>query len=43
MLNKGYQLYGSPSVTYDPDKKTVIAAQAVIRVAETDTFHHLPE
>lgn len=43
MLNNGYQLYGSPSVTYDPQKKTVIAAQAVIRVADTKAFIKLPE
>ncbi|WP_198361109.1 DUF1737 domain-containing protein [Tatumella citrea] len=43
MLNNGYQLYGSPSVTYDPEKKTVIAAQAVIRVADTKAFLNLPE
>ncbi len=43
MLNNGYQLYGSPSVTYDPEKKKVIAAQAVIRVADTKAFLNLPE
>ncbi|PWW10112.1 DUF1737 domain-containing protein [Mangrovibacter plantisponsor] len=30
MLDCGYELYGSPSLAYDSDKKCVIAAQAVI-------------
>ena len=32
----GYQLYGSPAVTYDAEKKVVIAAQAVIWNDEPD-------
>lgn len=31
LLAQGYVLYGSPSITYDSERKTVIAAQAVIR------------
>ena len=30
MLNSGYELYGSPSLTYDSDKKCFIASQAVV-------------
>ncbi|EHZ2638952.1 DUF1737 domain-containing protein [Salmonella enterica] len=30
MLEKGYELHGSPSISYDPEKKSIIAAQAVI-------------
>jgi hypothetical protein len=30
-LNKGWSLYGSPSLTYDPEKKQVVCAQAVIK------------
>lgn len=30
MLDKGYELYGSPSISWDPEKKSIIAAQAVI-------------
>ena len=29
-LADGYQLYGSPAITYDSDGTTVIVAQAVI-------------
>ncbi len=35
LLEKGYQLYGSPSVTYNG--KDVIAAQAVILTDETSS------
>lgn len=30
MLSIGYALYGSPALTYDPEKKCIIAAQALI-------------
>lgn len=30
-LSKGWELAGSPSLTYDPVKQTVIAAQAVTK------------
>ncbi|WP_372569049.1 DUF1737 domain-containing protein [Yersinia sp. 2466 StPb PI] len=29
-LKLGYVLYCSPSIAYDPEKKTIIAAQAII-------------
>lgn len=35
-LALGYQLYGSPSVTYHAEKKEVIAAQAVVWSDEQD-------
>jgi hypothetical protein len=30
-LNKGWSLYGSPSLTWDPEQKRRICAQAVIK------------
>jgi hypothetical protein len=30
-LNKGWSLYGSPSITYDPEQKRVICSQAIIK------------
>lgn len=30
MLSAGYVLLGSPALTYDPEKKCVIAAQALV-------------
>ena len=30
-LNKGWSLYGSPSLTFDPEQKRVICAQAVVK------------
>jgi hypothetical protein len=36
-LNRGWQLYGSPSLTYDIEKKRVICGQAVVKeVAGSD-------
>jgi hypothetical protein len=32
-LNKGWQLYGQPTLTYDPDKKRVVCGQAIIKEA----------
>jgi hypothetical protein len=32
-LNKGWQLYGQPTLTYDPEKKRVICGQAIIKEA----------
>jgi hypothetical protein len=29
-LDDGYQLYGSPAITYDPEQATRIVAQALI-------------
>jgi len=33
-LNRGWQLYGSPSLTYDPEKQRVICSQAIIKEVE---------
>jgi hypothetical protein len=30
-LNKGWSLYGSPSISYDPEQKRVICAQAIVK------------
>ena len=30
-LNKGWSLHGSPSLTYDQDKKSVICAQSITK------------
>ena len=36
-LNAGWDLYGSPTLTYDPETKRVICGQAVIKdVAGSD-------
>jgi hypothetical protein len=32
-LNKGWQLYGQPTLTYDPEKKRVICGQAIVKEA----------
>jgi len=40
-LNRGWQLYGSPSLAYDPDKQRVICAQAIIK--EVEDAHYSPE
>jgi len=37
-LELGYELYGSPSVTYNSDKNEVIAAQAVVWSNEQDLY-----
>jgi hypothetical protein len=34
LLNRGWQLYGSPALTYDPETKRVVCGQAVIKEAE---------
>ena len=31
LLNRGWQLYGSPTLTYDPETKRVVCGQAVIK------------
>ena len=36
VLNRGWQLYGSPSLAYDPEKQRVICAQAIIKEVEGD-------
>lgn len=30
-LSKGWQLYGSPTLTYDPEQKRVICGQALVK------------
>ena len=37
-LNKGWSLYGSPSLTYDPEKKRVISGQAVVKEVDGGTY-----
>ena len=32
-LNKGWQLYGQPTLTYDAEKKRVICDQAIVKDA----------
>jgi hypothetical protein len=33
-LNRGWQLYGSPALTYDPETKRVVCGQAIIKEVE---------
>jgi hypothetical protein len=33
-LNRGWKLYGAPSLTYDPKKKRVICGQVVIKTVK---------
>ena len=40
-LNRGWQLYGSPSLTYDPEKKQLVCGQAIIK--EVAGGHYSPE
>jgi hypothetical protein len=35
-LSKGWQLYGTPSLTYDADQKKVICGQAITKNVITD-------
>lgn len=35
-LNKGWQLYGQPTLTYDPEKKRVICGQVITKDAPGD-------
>ena len=37
-LNKGWSLYGSPSLTFDPEQKRVIVAQAVVKEVDGKTY-----
>lgn len=30
-LNEGWQLYGSPTLTFDPERQRVITGQAIIK------------
>lgn len=40
-LNRGWQLYGSPSLTYNPETKQVVCGQAIIK--EVDGANYSPE
>jgi hypothetical protein len=35
-LNLGWELYGAPTLTYDPEAKRVICGQAVIKEVSGD-------
>jgi hypothetical protein len=37
-LNRGWLLYGSPSLTYDPEKKRVIVGQAIYKEVEGTSY-----
>ena len=37
-LNKGWQLYGSPTVTFDTVKGSVICCQAIVKEVEDVTY-----
>jgi len=37
-LNKGWQLAGSPTLTYDPEKKRVICGQPILKEVEGETY-----
>jgi hypothetical protein len=37
-LNKGWSLYGSPSLTFDPEQKRVIVAQAVVKEVDGKSY-----
>ena len=37
-LNKGWSLYGSPSLTFDPEKKRVICGQAIVKEVDGATY-----
>jgi hypothetical protein len=34
LLNRGWQLYGSPTLTYDPETKRVVCGQAITKIAD---------
>ena len=37
-LNQGWELYGSPQLTFDPNKKQLVCAQAVIKTVTDKTY-----
>jgi hypothetical protein len=37
-LNKGWQLAGSPTLTYDPDKKRCICGQPILKEVEGENY-----
>ena len=40
-LNRGWLLYGSPTLTYDPESKRVICGQAILK--EVEGMDYSPE
>ena len=34
LLNRGWQLYGSPTLAYDPETKRVVCGQAITKIAD---------
>jgi hypothetical protein len=40
-LNKGWSLYGSPTLAYDPEQRRVICGQAIVK--EVDGAKYSPE
>ncbi len=40
-INRGWSLYGSPSLIWDPEEKRVICGQAIVK--EVDGKHYSPE
>jgi len=37
-LNRGWQLYGSPALTYDPETKRVTCGQAIIKEVKEQRY-----
>jgi hypothetical protein len=37
-LNKGWSLYGSPSLAYDPEKQRVICGQGIVKEVDGETY-----
>ena len=37
-LNKGWSLYGSPSLTYDAEEKRVVCGQAIVKEVDGKTY-----
>jgi hypothetical protein len=37
-INRGWTLYGSPTMTYDPEKKHVICGQAIVKEVQDGEY-----
>ena len=37
-LNRGWSLYGSPTLSYDPEKKRVVCGQAITKEVLGETY-----
>jgi hypothetical protein len=37
-INRGWTLYGSPTMTYDPEKKRVICGQAIVKEVQDGEY-----